>query len=331
MKTFDLSKEAKKKIKIQNIRHKLLKGNQSDHLFTVNSISGGRTSAMMAVKHPADMNIFSLVTTDYPEFYIQDEAIRRYVWNKLDTDLVYATLESDETIRSVMELEQYIGKEIIVVCGESLDKIISDRNFLPNARARFCTSEMKIKPIYEFLKHGYRHYRGTPSVDRYESYLYALGTTFWKSDKPIVRMNIGYRLDDIERVSSFKETFKYPDSIHTEGRHKGNIKWRTHHWRIGNFPVIKNTQADVISYWEDKPVSFPEFNNCEFCFHRPIEQLQKQFRERPKKGKFWITMEQRYNATFRSDLSLQQIKDLPYTETLDFTAQNMCSSGSCTD
>ncbi|WKN46495.1 hypothetical protein [Tunicatimonas pelagia] len=90
------------------------------------------------------MNIFALVQTDYLEFHFHDEAIRRYVWNKLDTDLVYATLESDETIRSVMELEQYLGKEIFMVCGDSLDKIIDRRKFLPNARARFCTAPRRL-------------------------------------------------------------------------------------------------------------------------------------------------------------------------------------------
>ncbi|WKN46494.1 hypothetical protein [Tunicatimonas pelagia] len=195
---------------------------------------------------------------------------------------------------------------------------------------------MKIKPIYEFLKHGYRWYRDHPDVDRYEAYLYNASTTFWQTDTPLIRMNIGYRLDDIERVLTFKETFKYPDGIHTEGRHAGEKKWRTHHWRIGHFPVITITQAEVIDYWKNKPVRFPEFNNCEFCrsairFHRPVHQLQKQFRERPRKGKFWMMMENRYNATLRFDYSLQQIKELPYTESLDFTGQSMCNSGGCTD
>lgn len=313
------------------IRDRLNAGRDASHLFTVNSISGGRSSAMMATEHPADMNIFGIVTTDDPRHHIKDAGIRSYVWKKLQTDLVYATLESDETIQSIMDLEQYIGQEIIILCGDSMDSIIESRNFLPNARARFCTYEMKIKPIFNFLLGGYRRYPNSPSIADYYQILASSEYPQPGEGKPWIRMNIGYRLDDIERVASFTEHYRHCVGIYQAGRHQGRREWKETHWRIGHFPIVQNSQADVIRYWKGKPVNFPEFNNCEFCFNRTLAQLQKQFRDRPEKGDYWIGAEEKYGAQFRSDYSLKEIKALPMSDEMDFTAQSMCNSGGCTD
>ena len=327
----EVSKEQRRRNKRKAIQRRLKHGREASHLFTINAVSGGRSSAMMAAENPADMNIFALVQTDYPQYHFRDAGIRQYVWEKLQTDLVYATLESDETIRSIMELEQYIGQEIVMVCGQSMDKIIGDRKFLPNSRTRFCTSEMKIKPVVDFLTGGYRSYYDYPSVQRYYEYLQGLGGGVPEQNEPWIRMNIGYRLDDLERVATFRETYRQCIGTHTEGRHRGDRKWQDIHWRVGHFPIIEQTQAEVIKFWQGKPVSFPEFNNCEFCFNRSVAQLQKQFQERPAKGEFWIEMEKKLGATFRPDFSMQEIKELPIGSVLDYTAQSMCDTGGCTD
>ena len=286
---------------------------------------------MMAREEPADMNIFGLVTTDDPRYHIKDAGIRAYVWNKLQTELIYATLESDQTIRSIMDLEQYLGREIIMVAGASMDTIVGQRKYLPNARARFCTYEMKIKPIFNFLMGGYRRYPDSPAIDHYYQEMASLGYPQPGEGKPWIRMNIGYRIDDVERVAKFTEHYRHCVGIHQHGRHQGQREWKEVHWRIGHFPIIHRSQADVIRYWKDKPVRFPEFNNCEFCFNRTLAQLQKQFRDRPEKGNFWIDMEKKHGAQFRSDYTLEEIKALPMDEEMDFTAQSMCNSGGCTD
>ena len=48
-------------------------------MLTVNSISGGATSAYMAVHYPADHNIFCLVCADQPDIAPKDPGLRREV------------------------------------------------------------------------------------------------------------------------------------------------------------------------------------------------------------------------------------------------------------
>lgn len=299
--------------KIKLIKFLIELGKESTDLKTANSISGGRTSGMMEVLYPADYSVFAVVTTDYPQYHIKDHGIRRYFQDKVSADF-YATLESDETLKTVMELEQYTGRTIHWVVGKSLDQLITDKKALPNPQEGWCTTYMKIQPIFLFL-------------------MYELGWTKYimegkqiPADK-LCRMNIGYRIDDIERVANFTNSFKYAWGNSKNGRKK----WKEFVYRIGNFPVINKTQHEVISFWKGKPVSFPELNNCEFCHKRPLPLIQKMFRDKPEKSSYWIEMERITKRRFRMDYSLLQIKEMPLTEDIDFTALSLCNTGGCTD
>lgn len=46
---------------------------------TMNSVSGGQTSAYIAANYPADYNIFSLVTTDDKNCLYPDAKVRQIV------------------------------------------------------------------------------------------------------------------------------------------------------------------------------------------------------------------------------------------------------------
>jgi diphthamide synthase (EF-2-diphthine--ammonia ligase) len=46
---------------------------------TVNSISGGKTSAFMALNYPADYEVFSLVTIEADYCKPKDESILKYM------------------------------------------------------------------------------------------------------------------------------------------------------------------------------------------------------------------------------------------------------------
>lgn len=303
---------------VQRIKDRVQAGKRATDLFTVNSLSGGRTSSLMAVLNPADMDIFALVQTDDPRYHVKDKAVQRFMWDKLGTDLVYSTLESDDTLKTMMELEQFIGREVTWIVGNSMDRIIDDRkNFLPNPRARYCTTEMKLKPIFEHF-----FYNRTPS--KFNGFKYDANHNI--TDESKLRMNIGYRIDDFERVGNFTDTFKYSNSKHPNGRNK----WTDYNWRIGNFPVLNYSQSEIISFWKNKPVTFPKYNNCEFCMNKPIPVLQEMF-ETSDKGDYWLELEKKTGNRFRFDYPLQQIKNMPRTMDIDFTSVTMCGSGGCTD
>ena len=126
------------------------------HMKTVNSISGGQTSAYIAANYPADYNIFALVNTDDKNCLYPDAKIRQIVSDKIGKEFI-GTLEEDTIIKTILDLEQFIGSKIDWVAGISFDEQIKRykkngeiKTHLPNAMRRSCTVEMKIKPIFEF-------------------------------------------------------------------------------------------------------------------------------------------------------------------------------------
>ena len=103
----------------------------------------------MAVHYPADFNVFALVTIDDVKCKPMDKAIINYASEKLGFDFV-ATAESDATIYAMRDLEQLLGKEITWVAGKSFDQLNKKRSALPNQMWRFCTTEMKMRPIFDW-------------------------------------------------------------------------------------------------------------------------------------------------------------------------------------
>ena len=117
---------------------------------TVNSLSGGKTSSYIAVHYPADYNVFALVRTDDKKCLYPDAKVRQIVSDKIGCEFV-GTLEQDNVITIMLQLEEFIGREILWVCGDTFEKIIEKRGkYLPNVMTRYCTSEMKMKPIMEW-------------------------------------------------------------------------------------------------------------------------------------------------------------------------------------
>jgi hypothetical protein len=122
---------------------------------TVNSISGGKTSAYIAKHFPADINIFSLVRIeDKDNLWMKgkDEKTRQLISDKLGTEFI-GTAEMDEIIYTILDLEQHIGSKITWITGKTFEEVIKQNyNYLPNKMTRYCTVEMKLKPIFNWLK-----------------------------------------------------------------------------------------------------------------------------------------------------------------------------------
>jgi len=69
---------------------------------TVNSISGGKTSAYIAANYKADYNVFSLVRTDDKNCNYTDAKVRQLVSDKLGTEFI-GTLEDDVIINTILD------------------------------------------------------------------------------------------------------------------------------------------------------------------------------------------------------------------------------------
>lgn len=75
-------------------------------MITVNSISGGKTSAYLMKHYPANINIFSLVRVeDKNNLWMKgkDEKIRQLVSDKIGKEFS-GTVEMDEIIYTILDL-----------------------------------------------------------------------------------------------------------------------------------------------------------------------------------------------------------------------------------
>jgi hypothetical protein len=280
-------------------------------MISVNSLSGGKTSAYISANYPADYNIFSLVRTDDKNCLFPDAKTRQIVSDRIGREFI-GTLEEDMIIYTMLDLEQYIGKEIIWLSDKTFDEVIGSykmangTNYLPNQMTRFCTVDMKVKPIAQWC---------------YEN-----------TDLP-VEMRIGFRANEmsraktmIERAVDGIESFKFK-----VGEKNGRNKWKTLLYRTAVFPLIEDgTFKDTIEeFWKDKPVRFAYKNNCVGCFHRSEIFLKHMSQRDENKFQWFIDMEEKNGCTFKSGVTYKKIKDHKLQLDLFDKDFNDCDSGYC--
>jgi hypothetical protein len=95
-----------------------------DKLITVNSLSGGKTSSYIAKHYPANINVFSLVRTNDKSVMFPDSKVRQIVSDKIGTEFI-GTLEMDEIIYTMLDLEQFIGAGINWLSPKTFEDVIT--------------------------------------------------------------------------------------------------------------------------------------------------------------------------------------------------------------
>ncbi len=286
----------------------------NSRITTINSISGGKTSSYIAANYPADYNVFSLVRTSDTKCLFPDQKIRQEVSDRLGVEFI-GTLEDDAIIYTMLDLEQYIGSKIDWVTGKTFDEIIirGRKKYLPNVTQRFCTTDMKLKPIFDWWK---------------------------KNINEVAEVRIGYRANEQGRakkmlsktnedgVLSFKSVIGKRNGVTNQN------KWAKINWQKPVFPLIyDNIFRDTIEeYWADKPVRFAYMNNCIGCFHRNEVLLKLMSDKHPDKFDWFIRAEQEtgYNVrTFKNGVTYERIKNSFKQTQLFETDFNECDSGYC--
>lgn len=277
---------------------------------TVNSISGGKTSSYLAKHFPADYNIFSLVRIDDKDnlwMKGKDEKTRQLVSDKLGFEFI-GTAEMDEIIYTILDLEQFIGSEVTWVTGKSFEEIIKqNRGYLPNKMTRYCTVEMKLKPIFNWLKEN--------------------------TELP-VEMRIGFRPNETSRAETVlkradENGIEYFNTI--IGKRKTQNKWGLVPYRKVTFPLIENNiQKDIIyNYWNDKNVRFAYRNNCVGCVNRQPLMISHMASKDLDKIKWFEKQEKLTGNRFLSDVSFSQILKFGTQSSFFDDDFNECDSGFC--
>ena len=275
------------------------------------SISGGKSSAYIFANYPSDYAIFSLVTTNDVKCIYPDKKIRQMVSDKIGKEFI-GTLEQNTIIEFLFSLEQLVGKEITFVSGQPFENVIKLKGgYLPNVMTRFCTTEMKIKPIFKW----------------------------WKENiNEVVEMQIGFRANETKRANKMmlKLNNKGIEEMKTIiGKRKTLNKWGMVEWRIPKFPLIDNLifKDNIELFWKNKNVKFEKnyINNCVGCFHRSPLFLKKMSQEHPNKFEWFIDQEKINSPNkFKKQMSYQEIKNLNIQKELDFDSDfNDCDTGYC--
>jgi hypothetical protein len=272
-------------------------------MIKVNSLSGGKTSSYMALHYPADVNIFSLVCIEANYCRPKDKELVKYVSDKIGRDFV-ATAESDKTLYVMRDLEQMLGSEIIWVTGDTFEQVIKNKKALPNQMWRFCTTEMKMKPIFEYCH---------------------------KQIGKIVDMQIGFRYDERERGERNKDNTHFKTIVGQSAN--GRNKWKEIEWRKLSFPLIDNliTTRQVVSWAKQSNLNFPEDSNCVGCFWKPFEQLRKNWDDEPQKMRWFAEIETKMKRNFKKEMNYFDVKKLGLQSNFFFGTGSGCQSGFCTD
>jgi hypothetical protein len=277
-----------------------VRGQLNYNMKTITSISGGKTSAYLAKHYPTDENIFALVRIEDRKCTPKDKTLVQKVSDKIGMEFI-ATAESDTTLTLMFDLEQLLGKEIIWTTGDTFEQVCLKRKALPNLMMRFCTTEMKMKPIFEFC---YNHFG-------------------------MVEMNIGFRFDEMERANSQNTKFKTIVGQSANGRNK----WAEIEWRECKYPLIENRIGHYqVGQWANSTgLIFPPDSNCVGCFWKNPQQLRKNFDDEPLKMQWFADMEEKLKRKWKKEMSYDKIKTIGLQQDFYFGTGSGCQAGFCTD
>lgn len=266
---------------------------------TINSLSGGKTSSYMAVHYPADYNIFAIVTIEDHNCSPNDKQLIKKISEKINKEFI-ATAEDDLTLYAIFDLEQKMGNEIVWVAGDTFEKVNKKKCGLPNMMWRYCTTELKMRPIFDW---------------------------WFKNIGHKAQMNIGIRYDEMERAERITNNFKG-----VVGKRGTRNKWQEIEWREAKFPLIENKviHTKVIEWATKSNINFPNDSNCVGCFHKSINQLRKNWDDNQLKMQ-WFSNQESENKRWKKEMTYQQILNVGLQMDFDFGGGAGCNGGFCTD
>lgn len=280
---------------------------------TVNSLSGGKTSSFIAANYPADFNVFALVRTIDKSCLFPDAKVRQIVSDKIGQEFI-GTLEENVIVYTMLDLEQYIGQKIDWVTGKSFDEIIirKDKKYLPNVTQRFCTTEMKLQPIFDWWQ---------------------------KTIGEVAEVRIGFRANETSRAKTMlsktnENGFSTFKTIIGKSKTGNQNRWSDVPWQKPHFPLIDDNiyKDNVEEFWKDKKVRFAFMNNCVGCFHRNPILLKHMSEKNPAQFEWFVNAEKDsgHNVrTFKNGMTYEQIKNsLKQTQLFDDDFES-CDTGYC--
>jgi len=277
---------------------------------TVNSLSGGKTSSYIAANYPADYDVFALVRTDDKNCLFPDKKLRQEVEDRIQAPFI-GTLEDDTIIHTMLDLEQYIGRKITWVTGKTFDEVLDTAGTLPDPLRRYCTTQMKMHPMFEW----------------------------WRGELNIpCEFRLGFRANEKRRAKRTTEKTNNNGFLEMKaivGKIGTRNKWGIIEWQKPVYPLINDNifKDHIEEFWKDKPVRFAWMNNCVGCFHKNPLLIRKMWDKHPNKIQWFAEQERiKHNKDVwykEKNLSYNDIKNWNTQAELFDDDFNECDSGYC--
>ena len=235
------------------------------------SFSGGRTSAYMLwrVLQSNGGKLPEEAIVCFANTGKEDEATLRFVQDcseHWDVPITWLEWRDTETKFEIVSFETASRN------GEPFEALIRKRNYLPNPVTRFCTIDLKIRPIGR--------------------YLLSLGMAETKTEAENMSM-IGMRADEQRRAAKIADKSRIP--LVTAGVTKEDVGafWRSQPFDLG----LPNMNGVTMH------------GNCDLCFLKGGAQVLSLITEKPERAVWWAKMEalalalasKPSGAVFRSD------------------------------
>lgn len=232
------------------------------------SFSGGRTSAYMLHEiiraHggvlPSDVLVtFANTGKEMPQTldFVRD------CGERFDVEIVWLEYQPGEHGNRWKRVDYCTASR----CGEPFDALIAGRKFLPNVVARFCTQDLKIRPMRDYAR--------------------SLGWDYWTNV-------VGLRADERHRVAAIKtsaerEQWDIDVPLARAGISKRDVAdfWSSKNWGL-TLPTINGTTP---------------LGNCDLCFLKGEATLAGIMRQFPELPGWWIEKEQQTGATWSKRFS----------------------------
>lgn len=219
------------------------------------SFSGGRTSAFMLYKvlEAHDMSLPEDAIVCFANTGKEDEATLKFVhdcekhWNVPIVWLEYQDAEESK------DRWKQVTYETASRNGEPFEAVIRKKNYLPNPVTRFCTIEMKIRTI--------------------ANYLFSIGMCETRSEGEYMSW-VGIRADEPRRSAKIPRD-RTP--LVTAGIGKADVGefWRNQPFDLG----LPNFNG--VTY----------HGNCDLCFLKGESQTRSLIAEKPERAVWWAKME----------------------------------------
>ena len=220
------------------------------------SFSGGRTSAYMLYKvlEANNMQLPEDAVVCFANTGKEDEATLKFVndcsvnWNVPIIWLEYTNAKETK------DRWKQVTYETASREGEPFEAVIRNKNYLPNPVTRFCTIEMKIRTI--------------------ANYLFSIGMCEKRSHGEYLSW-VGIRADEPARAAKIADKSRVP--LWKDGVTKKIVG---DFWKNQSFD-LELPNINGVTY----------HGNCDLCFLKGSSQTQSLIQEKPERAIWWAKME----------------------------------------